>query len=235
MGRDAEVAEVPVRRVHLPPQGPARVLPAGRAAGQTAAAPRRTGRNKGNCSPPGGITPSSPTPPWAWSRRTSSTGTTPSWSRSSRSSRTAQSLICRQARTWRTQPGRALRGGHRVQPRPRHRGRRGHGRARWATVRRKIINVPARVATTGRRLILHLPSGPGPTTGRPCTPLPDPHQPRLPDHPAHQAQPQGTPNVEKPMWSIEIPDWLVISEAPRGGHFRLTPRSHTPPTTVDSQ
>ena len=29
--------------------------------------------------------------------------------------------------------------------------------ARWATVRRKIINVPARVATTGRRLILHLP------------------------------------------------------------------------------
>lgn len=30
--------------------------------------------------------------------------------------------------------------------------------ARWATVRRKIINVPARVATTGRRLILHLPA-----------------------------------------------------------------------------
>ena len=29
--------------------------------------------------------------------------------------------------------------------------------ARWATVRRKIINVPARIATTGRRLILHLP------------------------------------------------------------------------------
>jgi hypothetical protein len=30
--------------------------------------------------------------------------------------------------------------------------------ARWATLRRRIINVPARVATTGRRLILHLPT-----------------------------------------------------------------------------
>ena len=30
--------------------------------------------------------------------------------------------------------------------------------ARWATVRRRIINVPARIATTGRRLVLHLPT-----------------------------------------------------------------------------
>lgn len=30
--------------------------------------------------------------------------------------------------------------------------------ARWATLRRKIINVPARIAATGRRLILHLPT-----------------------------------------------------------------------------
>ncbi len=30
--------------------------------------------------------------------------------------------------------------------------------ARWATLRRRIINVPARIATTGRRLILHLPT-----------------------------------------------------------------------------
>lgn len=29
--------------------------------------------------------------------------------------------------------------------------------ARWATLRKKVINVPARIATTGRRLILHLP------------------------------------------------------------------------------
>lgn len=33
----------------------------------------------------------------------------------------------------------------------------GMGQARWATVRRKIINVPARIAATGRRLVLHLP------------------------------------------------------------------------------
>ena len=30
--------------------------------------------------------------------------------------------------------------------------------ARWATVRTRIINVPARIATTGRRLVLHLPT-----------------------------------------------------------------------------
>jgi hypothetical protein len=30
--------------------------------------------------------------------------------------------------------------------------------ARWASVRKKIINIPARIASTGRRLVLHLPS-----------------------------------------------------------------------------
>ena len=29
--------------------------------------------------------------------------------------------------------------------------------ARWATLRRRIIAVPARLASTGRRLVLHLP------------------------------------------------------------------------------
>ncbi len=31
-------------------------------------------------------------------------------------------------------------------------------RTRWATLRTKIINVPGRIATTGRRLLLHLPT-----------------------------------------------------------------------------
>ncbi|WP_278258219.1 transposase [Nocardioides convexus] len=30
--------------------------------------------------------------------------------------------------------------------------------ARWATVRTRLINIPARIATTGRRLVLHLPT-----------------------------------------------------------------------------
>ena len=30
--------------------------------------------------------------------------------------------------------------------------------ARWATVRTRIINIPARIATTGRRILVHLPS-----------------------------------------------------------------------------
>jgi hypothetical protein len=32
-----------------------------------------------------------------------------------------------------------------------------HARARWATLRTHLINVPARVASSGRRLTLHLP------------------------------------------------------------------------------
>lgn len=35
----------------------------------------------------------------------------------------------------------------------------GMAKARWATVRRKLINTPARLASTGRRLLLHLPTG----------------------------------------------------------------------------
>jgi hypothetical protein len=34
-----------------------------------------------------------------------------------------------------------------------------HARARWATLRTQLINVPARVATSARRLTLHLPLG----------------------------------------------------------------------------
>lgn len=30
--------------------------------------------------------------------------------------------------------------------------------ARWATLRRQVINVPARIASTGRRIVLHLPT-----------------------------------------------------------------------------
>lgn len=33
----------------------------------------------------------------------------------------------------------------------------GHHRARWASLRRKIIDVPARIASTSRRHDLHLP------------------------------------------------------------------------------
>lgn len=34
-----------------------------------------------------------------------------------------------------------------------------HARARWATLRTHLINIPARVASSGRRLTLHLPTG----------------------------------------------------------------------------
>jgi len=31
-------------------------------------------------------------------------------------------------------------------------------KSRWSSLRRKIIKIPGRIATTGRRLILHLPT-----------------------------------------------------------------------------
>ena len=34
----------------------------------------------------------------------------------------------------------------------------GQARARWATLRTRIINIPARIAATGRRFVLHLPT-----------------------------------------------------------------------------
>ena len=34
----------------------------------------------------------------------------------------------------------------------------GHATARWATLRRQLINLPGRIAATGRRLVLHLPA-----------------------------------------------------------------------------
>ena len=35
----------------------------------------------------------------------------------------------------------------------------GMAKARWSTVARKLINIPGRLAATGRRLVLHLPTG----------------------------------------------------------------------------
>ena len=34
-----------------------------------------------------------------------------------------------------------------------------HARARWATIRTQLITIAGRVATSGRKLILHLPRG----------------------------------------------------------------------------
>jgi len=34
-----------------------------------------------------------------------------------------------------------------------------HSRARLATIRDQLINVPARIATSARRITLHLPTG----------------------------------------------------------------------------
>ena len=33
-----------------------------------------------------------------------------------------------------------------------------HAKARWATLRTYLITIPARIASTGRRLVLHLPT-----------------------------------------------------------------------------
>jgi len=61
-----------------------------------------------------------------------------------------------------------------------------HARARWATIRAQMTNLPARIATTGRKLIVHLPRDwPWRTRGKPCSTTRPGHPPPMPpDHPA---------------------------------------------------
>ena len=67
-----------------------------------------------------------------------------------------------------------------------------HAKARWTTLRTHLITIPARIASSARRLVLHLPtewpwSPPGKTSGRSPPP----------DRPA-QTGPRKHPTVEKP-------------------------------------
>jgi hypothetical protein len=62
-------------------------------------------------------------------------------------------------------------------------------KATTATIRRKLVTVPARIASSARRLTLHLPTDwPGPLSGRTCSPASAAHPPqRTPDHQRHRA------------------------------------------------
>ena len=89
---------------------------------------------------------------------TSATATTPSSSRSSPSSRTGRWPTCppavhRQRRLAGPAPciafNLARAAGAAASTR--------HARARWATLRRQLINIPARIASSARRLTVHLP------------------------------------------------------------------------------
>ncbi len=68
-----------------------------------------------------------------------------------------------------------------------------HRRARWATLRTHLINVPGRIASSGRRLTLHLPRDwPWATAWQASLPPPTRHQPSpRPDHPARARRNQG--------------------------------------------
>ena len=90
----------------------------------------------------------------------------------------------------------------------------GQHKARWASLRTRIINIPARIAATGRRLILHLPRlWPWPPPGsRSGPPPPGPPHPPRPDPPA--------PTRARPRTSVEKP-----AQAGRPN----TPQTRTPP------
>ncbi len=69
--------------------------------------------------------------------------------------------------------------------------------ARWATLRRQLINLPGRLANSGRRLVLHLypQPGRGPPPGSCSGPAPPaPQRPTPPDHPARNGP------TRKPKW-----------------------------------
>ena len=67
-------------------------------------------------------------------------------------------------------------------------------RATTATVRRKLIQIPCRIATSARRLTLHLPQDwPWQTPGSSSSPASPTHQPERPaDHPAGITGPTQT-------------------------------------------
>ena len=68
-----------------------------------------------------------------------------------------------------------------------------HAKARWATLRTHLVAIPARIASSARRLVLHLPTtGPGRPPGKTSGP-----PPRQPDRPA-QSAPRKRPHVEEP-------------------------------------
>ncbi len=66
-------------------------------------------------------------------------------------------------------------------------------RATTATIRRTLISVPARIASSARRLTLHLPTAwPWQSPGPNCSPEPADHRaPPHPDHPADHDATQG--------------------------------------------
>jgi hypothetical protein len=98
----------------------------------------------------------------------------------------------------------------------------GQAKARWTSLRTKIINVPARIAATGRRLILHLPTHWPWASGWTQLGSQRPgHQPRAPDHQPDRARPR-TP-VEEP-GRPATPQRPPPKEATRNCHQELRRR-----------
>jgi hypothetical protein len=82
-----------------------------------------------------------------------------------------------------------------------------HARATGATIRRHLINVPARLARSARRLTLHLPTDwPWARTGSACSTHCTPHH-KLPETtiPADQARPEHT---------VKMPDRPAVASRP---------------------
>nr|WP_277626639.1 IS1380 family transposase [Arsenicicoccus piscis] len=76
-----------------------------------------------------------------------------------------------------------------------------HAKARWATLRTHLVAVPARIASSARRLVLHLPTHwPWRPRGKTCGTSRPP-----PDHPPRPAGPEARPDVEEPDTPADTP------------------------------
>ena len=96
-------------------------------------------------------------------------------------------------------------------------------KATTATVRRKLIHVPARVATSARRITLHLPQrGPGTRRGPNCSTASTTRPPPpVPDHPAARRR-----DPRNPPWTTRQPGRAIRYAPP----LRLSPTARSSPS-----
>ena len=102
-----------------------------------------------------------------------------------------------------------------------------HAKATTATIRRHLITIPARIARSARRTVLHLPRDwPWAPPGPPCSPWQPGHpaRPPPPDHPAPKARPRT--DQWKSRTDRQTTHTHHTEQSPKGVESLRPPESH---------